>query len=77
MVCNSGPGITIFPRNAADSSARDTSDGSLYSDVVAKNGPPQDVRVSLSELQKLCIVLQMRSGDETHLDFVYSPKDCT
>lgn len=78
LVCNSGPGINVLPKSKSStrpmsSLARARSrGGNSYSDVVNKNNPHDS---TLSELQRLCIVLEMHT-DVTHLDFVYSPTDC-
>ena len=63
LVCNAGDGVTIFPLRGPAAF------------VPSSNGGSSTQKI-LSELQKLCIVLQMRMTDRTHLDFVYSPTDC-
>ena len=81
-VCNSGPGINVFPKSAnvkpVSSSLHRAAKGrgggggnSSYSDIVNKNNP----QPALGELQKLCIAMSMYD-DDSHLSFIYAPTDC-
>ena len=91
LVCNAGPGVNVYPGQQGHGSVPSSSlssslqqhrkrrtgggggGGNSYSDIVNKNIP----QVTLGELEKICIVLQMHEKDDTHLDFIYAPKDCT
>lgn len=85
LVCNAaGPDtVSVFSKPTPSSSlmspprkGRTGSGPPRYSDIVGATNMSEPQVVGLGELQKLCIVLQMRAMDATHLDFTYAPVDC-
>ena len=75
LVCNKGKNVVVLPTGKETSKlrSRPAGGGISWVDVANKNILGQE---ALDEAQRLCVVLQMLSKDESRLDFVYAPRDC-